>query len=87
MDDEENYVTRLKSQTTLYYDTLFYGKHFHQRPRQRNNHKDDEKVVLRNVLQEIADDYLGAVGDYDTTSTPSLAGLVSLSFLHHNQTT
>ena len=61
MDDEENYVvvTRLKSQTTLYYDTLFYGKHFHQRPRQRNNHKDDEKVVLRNVvLQEIADDYL-----------------------------
>ena len=64
LDDEENYVvvTRLKSQTTLYYDTLFYGKHFHQRPRQRNNHKDDEKVVLRNVLQEIADDYLGAVG-------------------------
>ena len=67
---------------------FIYDKHFHHRPRQRNNHKDVEKVVLRNVvLQEIADDYLGAVGDYDTTSTPSLPGLVSLSFIHHHQTT
>ena len=59
---------------------FIYDKHFHHRPRQRNNHNDDEKVVLRNmVLQEIADDYLGAVGDYDTTSTPSLPGQLKRS--------
>ena len=59
---------------------FLYGKHFHHRPRQRNNHKDDEKVVLRNVVvQEIADDYLGVVGDYDTTSTPSLPGQLKRS--------
>ena len=43
-------------------------------------YKDDEKVVLRNVVvQEIADDYLGVVGDYDTTSTPSLPGQLKRS--------